>query len=183
MRMALARVLQGALVRLIRSTGPRLLKIGPGETGVGAGVVGIELDRLLVKAAGGEVVLGRESEPQLAPTQNQVVGLEVAGPLARAPGAAPFGGVEFSGERGDDLARDLVLNGEDVLERAVVAFGPQVMPGRRLDELSGNAYLVSRLANAALEDVAHPQFAAHVLHPHRFSLVGEHRVAAMTINS
>ena len=49
--------------------------------------------------------------------------------------------------------------------------------GRCIDELSGNAHAVRRLADAAFQHVAHAQFAADLLHIDRPALVGEARIA------
>jgi hypothetical protein len=47
------------------------------------------------------------------------------------------------------------LDGEDVVERAVVGFRPQVRVGHDLHELRVDAHAVARLAHAALEHVGH----------------------------
>jgi hypothetical protein len=44
---------------------------------------------------------------------------------------------------GDDCVCYLVLDGEDILEIAVVAFGPEVIAGGRFDELGGNPHPVA----------------------------------------
>ena len=75
------------------------------------------------------------------------------------------------------MARHLVLDGEHVLDFAVVAFRPQAVAGRSLDQLGGNAHPRAGLADAALEDVAHAQLAAHILDLHRPALVTEGRVS------
>ncbi len=42
-----------------------------------------------------------------------------------------------------DAAGDFVLDGEDVLELAVIAFGPDRMASRAFDELRGDAQTVA----------------------------------------
>ena len=80
-------------------------------------------------------------------------------------------------DRAGDLVGHLVLDGEDVLEAAIVALGPDVMPIGCVDELRGDANAVPGFAHAAFEHVAHAKFAADLAHVDRLALVGERRVA------
>jgi hypothetical protein len=80
-------------------------------------------------------------------------------------------------DRTDDVARDLILHGEDVAERAVVALGPDMRAGFRLDQLRGDAHARADRAVAALHHVAHAELAADAADVDRASLVGEARVA------
>ena len=80
-------------------------------------------------------------------------------------------------DRADDACRHLVLQLEDVLERAVEAIGPEMCAGRRVDELAGDAHPVAGLAHAAFEHVAHAELAADLLHVDGAALVGEARIA------
>ena len=57
---------------------------------------------------------------------------------------------------------DVVLHGEDVVEDAVVGFGPEVKAVRDLDELGGDPDTIPRLPHAALEECAHAQLLADV---------------------
>ena len=66
-------------------------------------------------------------------------------------------------DRRDDVDRYLVLQGEDIAKIALVAVGPEVHPGRRIDQLAGDADLVRGLAHAALQHVAHAKLAADLL--------------------
>src|SRR6266516_4911911 len=68
--------------------------------------------------------------------------------------------------RHESGAGDVVLNGEDVRQVAVVGFRPQGEAIRDIDELGGNPQLIARLEHAALQHGADvEQFAnlAHVL--------------------
>ena len=56
-------------------------------------------------------------------------------------------------ERGRDVLGDLVLDGEDVLEAAVVAIRPQGRLRRRLDQMRADAHAPARAADGAVEDV------------------------------
>src|SRR6516164_10376959 len=63
-------------------------------------------------------------------------------------------------DRADDAEGDLVLQCEDVVNRAIVAFSPDVPAALGLDQLAGDADAVRRPTHAALEHVAHPELAA-----------------------
>lgn len=60
---------------------------------------------------------------------------------------------------GGEHQRDLVLHGEDVVDGAVVALGPEMGTAGGIDQLGGDADAVAALANAALEDMAHAELA------------------------
>ena len=71
------------------------------------------------------------------------------------------------------LLGDLILQFEDVVERAFEAIGPEMRPGCRVDQLPGDADAVGGLADAAFQHIAHAQLAADLLHVHGAALVGE----------
>lgn len=77
----------------------------------------------------------------------------------------------------DNAAGDLVLNGKNVLESAVVALGPDVMAARSVNKLRGDANAIAGLPHAAFEYVAHAEIAADFAHVDRFALVAERGVA------
>lgn len=58
---------------------------------------------------------------------------------------------------GDDRSCQLVLDGEHVVERAIIRLGPQMKSVADADELSGDAQPVSGLTNAAFQDGRHVQ--------------------------
>ena len=73
-------------------------------------------------------------------------------------------------QRLDDGARDLVLDGEDVLELPVVGLGPELVAVLDVHELGRDADAVPDLAHAALEHGRHAELLAdlpdvHVLPP------------------
>src|SRR5580704_3192451 len=80
---------------------------------------------------------------------------------------------EFQLERRNDRLRDLVLQGENVLEGAVVAFGPDVAISRGFDKLGGNAYPVPDLPHAAFQYVADPKLPGDQPHVDRLALKRE----------
>ena len=78
---------------------------------------------------------------------------------------------------GGDCRSHLILEFEHVFKRAVELFCPEMCACTALDELAGNANLLSCLAHAALKNVPYPQLAANLLHVHRLALVGKARIA------
>ena len=60
-----------------------------------------------------------------------------------------------------DAASQFLLHLEDVFQHPVVLLGPQMIAGERVDQLGGDANAAGRLADAALQQVAHAEFAAH----------------------
>jgi hypothetical protein len=64
--------------------------------------------------------------------------------------------------RGDAL-RDLVLDGEDVIDGAVEAERPQVAAGGCVDELGGDAQPLARALHAAFDEVSRIELAADLL--------------------
>ncbi len=75
------------------------------------------------------------------------------------------------------LRCDLVLKIENILQLTFKSVGPKMTTGRSINELPSDAHSVSRLANTALQDVAHAKLAADLFHVHRSTLVGEARIA------
>jgi len=78
------------------------------------------------------VLLGRAVVQHLG-GQHALIGRHVVGRLALRPVVAS--GLDAAGKRRDDRTGHLVLDGEDILEVAVIAFGPNVSIGFRIDQL------------------------------------------------
>ena len=65
---------------------------------------------------------------------------------------APLGvGADVDAERGDHPPGDLLLDPEQVVEGAVEAFGPELEPRPRVDELHRDAQVLAEAAHASLE--------------------------------
>src|SRR5262249_36447613 len=94
-----------------------------------------------------------------------------------APRSLNLGSDDSGSDGTDNAACDLVLNGKDVLQGAVVALGPDMVAARRVDELRGDAHAVAGFADAAFEHVAHAEIAADFAHVERLALVAERRIA------
>ncbi len=87
--------------------------------------------------------------------QEQVVSLHVAlGTLADDLG---IGRQQRAPQRPDHLRGNVVLDGEDVVELAVVGVGPQVIAGACVDELRRHPNPVILAPHAALEDIRHAE--------------------------
>ena len=88
-----------------------------------------------------------------------------------------FGRAERDFERVDDAVRDVVLDLEDIGQIAVVAVGPQVTAGCRVDELRGDPHALAGAADGAFEHRPHAKLAADGADVDRASLVSEARIA------
>src|SRR6516225_1474370 len=80
-------------------------------------------------------------------------------------------------DRAGNASGDLVLDGKDIGQFAVVAICPQMMASRCLDELCGDANAIAGAPHAAFEDVAHTKLATHLADVHTRTLVCERAAA------
>src|SRR6185369_4498512 len=97
-----------------------------------------------------------------------LIGCHVVGSLAFR--AFLRGGLDAAGKRADDRSGHFVLDREDILELAVVAFGPDMPVGMRVDELHGDTDAIADLAHAAFEDIFDAELACDLLHLYGFAL-------------
>src|SRR6202020_420483 len=107
----------------------------------------------------------------LTAAQEEAVGLRLDRALADQ--ATSFVGSQFDLERGDDLLRQLILNGEDVAEIAIESLGPDMAAGGRVDELGGDANAGAVFAHAAFQHVPHAKRPSDLGNGHRLSLEDE----------
>src|SRR5690348_18177184 len=91
-----------------------------------------------------------------------LIGVEIVGWLGLRPLALCL--FEFRENGSDDAGRHLVLQIEDVGQRAVEPVRPDVDARRGDYELPCDAHPAARLASAALQHVAHAELAAYLLH-------------------
>src|SRR5437764_14379078 len=80
-------------------------------------------------------------------------------------------------QRRRDRIGDLVLNREDVGERAIIPLGPDVPAAFCLDQLRGDADLAAGRAQTAFEHIAHAELDANLPDIGGSALVGEGGVA------
>jgi len=135
-------------------------EIDLGDTRFGLGTARIARRGLLEQPERRRIALGGELVELLTTAQEQVVAIDVV--RARVRQRSRFALRQLDRERAHDLVRHVVLDGEDVLEVAVVALGPQVTAARRVDQLRRHAHTLSRLAYAAFDDVADAEGAAQL---------------------
>src|SRR6516165_10563197 len=107
--------------------------------------------------------------------KHQVVGIQTIRPLASD--TLDLGLAQARLDRADHARRDLVLQCKNVVDRAVVAFGPDVPAALGLDQLAGDAHPARRAAHAAFEHVAHTKLTADPSDVGGFPLVGKARIA------
>jgi len=74
-----------------------------------------------------------------------------------------------------ELRRNLVLQGEDLSQRAIKAFAENLVTARRVGELDRDADIVSLLADAALQDIADAKFDTDLTQIDGTVFVGEGR--------
>ncbi|MNM99811.1 hypothetical protein D3C81_1123810 [compost metagenome] len=141
-----------------------------GEPAIGLGVLRIERDRAREHQMRFLRRLRRIIH-QPARSHAEVVSLGIPRSLARRRFA------QAAEQRLHDLAGDLVLHGEDIVQAAIEAFRPQMIAAYCVDQLGVDAHAPRGASCAALQQVAHAEVLCDPAHVHRLALVGESRVA------
>jgi hypothetical protein len=100
--------------------------------------------------------VGHASKPRMVSSYAS----RLAGGLRRARSIRPIDRVL---EDTDDAVGQLVLDREQVGQLAVVAFGPQVVPGRRIDQLPRHRTRLPALRTLPFEHVAGAERSADLL--------------------
>ncbi len=113
-------------------------------------VIRIEGYRACEVAARFGIGVGAIVREALEPAQHAVVSDEIASALA--PGAIDACRLDAPRQRGGDGGHHLVLYGEDVVERAIVAVCPKVSAAFGVDQLHGHAHPIACPAHAAFEE-------------------------------
>src|SRR4029077_14825333 len=72
---------------------------------------------------------------------------------------------------------DFVLDGENIVQGAVVTFGPEMRTVYCVDQLRRDPDAVPALANAALQNVSHAELLRRLANIDRTTLVNEARIA------
>ena len=81
--------------------------------------------------------------------------------------AMAAGLLDAARQSSDDNVGDLVLDGKDIVQVAVIGLGPNAMPIGRVDQLSRDAHAVAGLAHAALDDMCDTQPMPNLLYVRR----------------
>ena len=124
---------------------------------VGSGIARVELDGFLEELDRVfDAALGQTIQVVLS-AQAQVVGLDVARLPLRERDLLREAELEL--QRLDDLARDLLLDVEDVVELALVRIAPDLAVGLDVHELDRDSHRVLEPAHAAAHDVARAELA------------------------
>jgi hypothetical protein len=102
-------------------------------------------------------------------------GTETVG--GRAPCLVDFGLIDFRRDGRDYCSRYFILNGEDVIQAAIVAFRLEMVAGLRIYQLPRYPDPRAASPDTAFQDVADAQIACNITHIRRFSLIGKRRIA------
>ena len=147
-----------------------------GDAGEGTSELRVEVGRADEHvAAEAQEVLGRVVE-ELAALQIEIIGLDAGrGGLANG---VDLGRHQPHLQLFDDGPGDLVLDGENVGQIAIIAFGPDMAAAAAVDQLAGDPQAVAGLADAAFEQIADAKIGGDPLEVLRLALVGEAGVAA-----
>ena len=81
------------------------------------------------------------AQRHLMRSENEAIGIETRHMLLLEP--LPLKGVDLFGQPGRDLARNIILEFKDVLERAVIMLGPDGPAAIRLEQLDANPHLAA----------------------------------------
>jgi len=71
-------------------------------------------------------------------------------------------GFDSAGNRGNDGAGQVVLDGEDVFEISVIPLCPNVITALALNQLRDHANAITRFAHAACNDIRDAEFTPHI---------------------
>jgi hypothetical protein len=140
--MGLARFLGISQTAGRKTNRPR--KLRRGEARMGVGEIGIKIDGLTEEFFGERIVVPTDFLEMPQPALVRGPGVEAFPRLAHR--AVKFGVSDRRGDGDRHGLRNLVLHHENVGEVAVVALGPDVLAGRGLDQLCGDADSIAGLA-------------------------------------
>ena len=133
-RPLLARRHGGESIRAVRDPERSQRKRRPGGR-----IAWIERDRLLIRLLRAPEAFHVVAAEELLPEQVLVVRLGAGGAAVLRGGRLQ----QFELERVDHCPGDVVLHGEDVGQRPVVRFRPEMVAVGRIDELGGDADLIA----------------------------------------
>ena len=166
---------RGLPVLLAQTAAREEMMMAPRQRRMGRRVGRIDRKRLFQKRDGAVSVVGLADIDQRQRPQHQIIGVEAVSALALDP--LDLGASQAGLDGADHADRDLILHGEDVIERTVIALGPQMRAALGLDQLGGDADAIACLAHAAFQHVTDAEIAPDLLHVDRPAPVGGARIA------
>jgi hypothetical protein len=146
----------------------------PAEKGVSPGVGGFDGDGPLQQNLRFRVLRAIELVEHDQGAHHEAPRIDAVGLLGRGP--ITFFRVQVRLDGRDHAFRDVVLNGKDVLELAIIARGPDMLACLRVDQLRGDADASGRRLDAALQDVAHAELTGDLPDVDGLALEGKARV-------
>ena len=121
---------------------PRRIGISLGKPDMRPRGFRLNFDRCFEMIDGSLRFGGREMVDRLDPAQQRIIGVE---PLSGFPRPRNLGGSHLSRQCPDDPLGDVVLDGKQIFQVAVVAFGPDMAAGLRFDELGRDPDAIAAL--------------------------------------
>src|SRR5882724_40813 len=137
------------------------VEITPGLVRMCASVCGIELHGALSAGARLLIVDSSILRCQRLGAEEEIMGLQRR--WAEPHSAVTTRRLHPAADSRSNGPGDLILQGEDIAEIAIVALSPEVIAGAGVDELSSNPHAVGGSPDAALNDIGHAELAADVL--------------------
>src|SRR5919106_2851114 len=146
----------------------------PAQERMGPGIVLLHRDGATEKSLSFQVLLALHLVDHAQGADDEPPGIDAVRLFARGP--KTLLGVEEGLHRGHDPFGDVILNGEDVLQLAVVLLGPDMLAGFGVDQLAGDADAAARRSDAALQDIANSEVPGDLPDIDGFALVNEARI-------
>ena len=150
------------------------LPVGGGDRCIGAAVVRIESRRLLKQLYRLDRLRLGVAVKIVQALQDRIERLRVVGLDLR--GRRPLCAGQLDRKSRNDVADHPILKRKDASERAVVAVGPKVLTGSRIDQLRVNPHPIALALHAALKHVTHAEVLGDLPNVGRAVLVGQDRV-------
>src|ERR1700685_4483424 len=163
------------VARFLESAAREENLMAPGEKAMSAGVIAFDCQGSLKKRARLRRPRRHRQENVGKCAQNEVISVQVFRTFAFDALDLSFTQARF--DRADDVQGDFVLESKNIIERAIVFFGPNMNAGFGLDQLAGNAHARSRFTHAAFEHISNAEFVTYPVHADRLTFVNEAGIA------
>src|ERR1043165_5523708 len=137
--------------------------------------MGIKLNGSFEQSASLVVVISRKTMDERQGALIEFPRLEVFRRATR--GAGMFDVLQISDQRNGDGFADLVLDGKNIGDFAVIGPSPDLLPRARVDQLRRDARPVARLPNASFDNIVDAELSSDLLYLGLFPFPGEARIA------